>query len=323
MVMSIRISNPGTGAATGVVLYNAVPPQLSHETGRELEYDVGTLEPGKSRELELVLDAAKAGQVSSLLTATCDGAAKAEARAEFEVIAPELQVNVEGPSRRYLERQASYTLSVHNPGTAAAKDISLISYLPEGMKFVEADHLGKYDPEEHAVRWSLEELPPKELGKVKLTAVPVQEGDLKLRVEGTALQGLKAENEQNIAVEGIAAIKFHVADIEDPVEVGGETSYEIRVVNQGSKAARNVRVVAVVPPQMKPLGGSGPSRHTVDGGRVIFDPLSRLAPKADTKFTVRVQTIEPGDLRLRVMVLTDGLREPVTKEESTRVYTDE
>ena len=74
---------------------------------------------------------------------------------------------------------------------------------------------------------------------------------------------------------------------------------------------------------MKPLGGSGPSRYTVEGGRVIFDPLSRLAPKADTKFTVRVQTIEPGDLRLRVMVMTDGLSEPVTKEESTRVYTDE
>ncbi|MCG8585210.1 MAG: DUF11 domain-containing protein, partial [Pirellulales bacterium] len=273
IVMSIRVTNPGTGAASGVVLYNAVPPQLAHATGREIEYDVGTLEPGKSRELELVLDAAKAGQVLSVISARCDGPARAEAKAQFEVIAPELHVAVDGPSRRYLERQASYTLSVHNPGTAAAKDISLVSYLPEGMKFVEADHLGKYDPEEHSVRWSLEELPPKELGKVKLTAIPIQEGDLKLRVEGTAMQGLKAENEQSIAVEGIAAIKFHVADIEDPVEVGGETTYEIHVVNQGSKAARNVRVVAVVPPQMKPLAGDGPSRHAIDGSRVLFDPL--------------------------------------------------
>jgi uncharacterized repeat protein (TIGR01451 family) len=323
VIMSIRISNPGTGAASGVVLYNAIPPQLLHSTGRELEYDIGTLEPGKSRELELVLDAVKAGQVLSLLSARCDGPARAEARAEFEVIAPELQVRVDGPSRRYLERQASYTLSVHNPGTAAAKEISLVSYLPEGMKFVKADHLGKYDPEEHSVRWSLEELPPNELGKVSLTAVPIQEGDLKIRVEGTALQGLKAQNEQNVAVEGIAAIKFHVADVEDPVEVGGETTYEIRIVNQGTKAARDVRVVAVVPPQMKALGGTGPTRHTIDGGRVIFEPLARLAPKADTSFTVRVQAIQPGDLRMRIMVLTDGIRQPVTKEESTRVYTDE
>jgi uncharacterized repeat protein (TIGR01451 family) len=323
VVMAIRISNTGSGAARGIVIHNAVPPQLSHETGRELEYDVGTLEPGKSRELELVLDAAKAGQVSSLLTARCDGPARAEARAEFEVIAPELEVGVDGPSRRYLEREASYTLSVHNPGTATAKDISLVSYLPDGMKFVEADHLGKYDPEEHSVRWSLEELPPKELGTVKMTAVPIQEGDLKLRVEGTALQGLKSEKEQSIAVEGIAAIKFQVADVEDPVEVGGETTYEIRIVNQGSKAARDVRVAAVVPPEMKPLSATGPSRYAIEGSRVVFEPLALLAPKADTSFTVKVQAIQAGDLRLSVLVLTDDSREPVTKEESTRVYADE
>ena len=34
-------------------------------------------------------------------------------------------------------------------------------------------------------------------------------------------------------------------------------------------------------------------------------------------------TLQPGDLRLQVQVATDEIAEPVTKEESTRVYGDE
>jgi hypothetical protein len=48
-----------------------------------------------------------------------------------------------------------------------------------------------------------------------------------------------------------------------------------------------------------------------------------LAPKADTTYRVRVQGLRSGDLRLRVQLLTDEMSTPVTKEESTRVYSDD
>ncbi len=49
------------------------------------------------------------------------------------------------------------------------------------------------------------------------------------------------ERRQTVAdvVDGLAAIMFEVKDLEDPIEVGGETGYEVRVVNQGTKAATN------------------------------------------------------------------------------------
>ena len=65
----------------------------------------------------------------------------------------------------------------------------------------------------------------------------------RLQVEGNAQQGLTDEVKRDVLVEGLAAIMFEVRDSEDPIEVGGETSYEIRVVNQGTKAATNVQVV--------------------------------------------------------------------------------
>jgi uncharacterized repeat protein (TIGR01451 family) len=36
-------------------------------------------------------------------------------------------------------------------------------------------------------------------------------------------------------------------DLDDPVEVGRETVYEIRVVNRGNAACINVQIVATVP----------------------------------------------------------------------------
>jgi hypothetical protein len=54
----------------------------------------------------------------------------------------------------------------------------------------------------------------------------------------------------------------------------------------------------------------------------VFEPLPRLAPKADTTYRIRVQGIQPGDLRLRVELSTDEISQPVNKEESTRVYSD-
>ena len=83
--------------------------------------------------------------------------------------------------------------------------------------------------------------------------------------------------EHPVEVEGIAALLFTVADIADPIEIGGQTTYEIRVVNQGSKTATNVRLAALVPAGMQAISGEGPSRASVDGQRVVFEPLARMA----------------------------------------------
>jgi uncharacterized repeat protein (TIGR01451 family) len=126
-------------------------------------------------------------------------------------------------------------------------------------------------------------------------------------------------------VEGIAAIKFEVVDVTDPIEVGGETIYEVRVVNQGSKAATNVRLAVLLPPQIRAVAGEGPTRHRLDrqGSQVVFEGLPRLAPKADVTYRIRAEGLAPGDLRICAQLLSDEMLTPVTKQESTRVYSDE
>ena len=120
----------------------------------------------------------------------------------------------------------------------------------------------------------------------------------------------------------VAAVNFTVAHLEDPVEVGGQATYEIHIVNQGSKAASRLQVVAVFPNEIKPVSGDGPSKQAVEGQRIAFEPLARLALKADITYRVVGQCLSPGDLRIQVLLQTDDMAKPVIKEEGTRVYKD-
>ena len=326
-VIEIELTNSGSGAATGVYLASNLPQGLEHPAGNSLEFDIGTLEPQQTRKLELTLTATQAGRVRNVISVQGDGQALAEGVWETEIIAPALAIGIEGPKHRYLEKKAKYNVSVGNPGTAPAKEIGLVAYLPSGMKFVEADHFGEFDEQAGTVHWLLEELPPGETGTVSLTALPIEPGNQSLRVEGKASGGLTDQSLQNVVVEGVAAILFQLVDLEDPIEVDSETNYEIRVVNQGSKAATNVRLVALLPQQLQAISAEGPTRHIIDqpadAQRVLFDPLPQLAPKADVTYRVKVRALQAGDARLRVQLLTDDMESPVTKEESTRVYAGE
>jgi uncharacterized repeat protein (TIGR01451 family) len=323
ITMAITVTNPGTGAATGVVIEEDVPEGLSHVAGRELEYEIGTLRPGESKRLELMLTGEKAGAVANTIRVHGDANLAAEHVARLEVIAPQLQVDVSGPKKRFLDRQATYTLSIANPGTAAARDVEMIAYLPKGMKFVDTDSQGQYDPQQHAVYWSLDELPAAKSGAVKLTTLPIEAGEQRLRVEGRAGLNLTAANEQVVQVEAAAELQYSVTDLSDPIEIGSETVYQIRVTNVGSKAATNIRINALLTPDMQALGGAGPTKAVSDAQRVNFEPLARLDPQDEAIFQVQAQALRPGDHIFKVQLSSDEWPTPITREESTRVYQDQ
>jgi hypothetical protein len=135
-------------------------------------------------------------------------------------------------------------------------------------------------------------------------------------------RGLEAKAEAAIHVDGIAALMLEVVDLDDPVEVGAETSYEIRVVNQGTAACTGLQIVATVPNEMATRDAEGPSTYRIQGQQVIFAPLPKLASHADVLYRVKVRGIKPGDVRFKVQMSCDQLQRPVYEEESTHVYGD-
>jgi uncharacterized repeat protein (TIGR01451 family) len=321
--VKIEIRNPGSGDATGVMIFENVPANMKHVAGPALEFEIGTLRAGETRDLDLVLTAEKAGKVTNVLTARAQGNLQVQQQVEFEVIAPALAVAVQGPERRYLERPATYEVSVQNPGTAPAHDVQIVTKLPKGMKFVKANNMGEYDATTHAVYWSLAELPKGEKGTVELTAMPIETGQQTLQVESHAQQGLADKTQRDVLIEGLAAIKFDVHSLQDPVEVNGDTGYEIRVSNQGTKAATNLQIAVELPAGLKLTSAEGETQHRMDQNRIVFEPLQQLAPKADTVYKIHAQATQAGDQRIVVEVKSDDLAQPLRSEQSTRVFGDQ
>ena len=320
--LGVTITNPGSGAATGVVVEEDVPEGLSHVAGNELEYEIGVLRPGETRELELVLKADKPGVLDNTILVRGEGNLTSQHRVQIEVISPQLQVGVSGPKKRFLDRQATYAVTVANPGTAAARDVQLIAYLPKGMKYVSSDSEGQYDAAQHAVLWGLEELPAAKNGTVKLVATPVETGEQRIRIEGKADLGLSVASEQVVNVEAASELVFSISDLNDPIEVGTDTSYEVRVSNKGSRPATNVVLAAGLPGEIKLVSGEGPSRATAKGQQISFEPIARINSGEEVIFHIHAQGLRPGDHLIRVQLSSDEFPTPVTKEESTQVYVD-
>jgi uncharacterized repeat protein (TIGR01451 family) len=320
--LTITVSNPGSGVATGVVLEGFLPENVSHRAGSELEFDVGQLRPGESRTIDLVLGTRGPGVQMARFAARADGGVDAEKTTKLEVTAPTLELAVDMPLRRFLQRPATCSIAMVNAGTAPARAVELAAQLPPGMKFVRANNAGWHDERTHRVLWNLEELPPGETGTVEVVVMPVALGPQKIMAAARSADGLADQVAHVCEVEGLAAVSFEVMDSEDPIEVDGVTEYVVRVGNQGTKPATGVRVTASLLGDLEPVEAQGPAGHRVENRAVVFEPLVKLAPSEEAVFRIRARGRRAGDQRVQVQVVSEDHAAPITKEEITRVYDD-
>ncbi len=194
--------------------------------------------------------------------------------------------------------------------------------LDRGFTFVSTGNEGQYDPSQHVVHWSLAQLPAGGSGSVPLTLLPVEEGEQAITIDARADLGVIAKNERRMMVEGFAELSFAITNPGGPIELGSETSYEIRVKNSGSKPDSNVRVQLQLPPGLELVSTDGDA-GTDGRGLVAFQPKAQLTPGSELAYRVRVRGVAAGTHIVRAVVLSDQATVPVTKEESTLVYADQ
>lgn len=322
LTLAIVLRNDGSGAAHGLYIEADVPEGLVHPAGRELENEVGSLLPGQSRSLNLALHAEQASRVATVVRVRDDAELSLVKEVETEVIAPQIQLDVAGPTLRYLQRQAVYEIQIGNVGTATARNVELVARLPAGMKFVSADKLGQYDAARHEVYWSIDELPVQKSGIVALTVLPTEPGNGVIRVEGFAELAEPQVVEHQVRVASVSELSFTVLDTADPIEVGSDTVYEIELTNRGGKADTNVVVTVVLPNELEAIDAEGPTRGAAQGQQVQFEPIPQLGPGARMLYKITARGRTPSDARIVVQVHSDDTPRPISKEESTRIYSD-
>jgi uncharacterized repeat protein (TIGR01451 family) len=323
VVFDVIVENTGNGPAKDVVIQEEVPELLEYQDGsRELEYEVGTLMPGQSRRVQLGLKAARVGRLRNVMFASAKGGLQAKHETDIEIIAPKLKTSSDGPTTRYIQRQATHTFTVANQGTADATNLRLVARLPSGLRHVSANNRGRYDRNSHSVVWQMRDLTAGGSGNVEIVTTPIEAGDQNIKFEAVADLNQKSEAVQNLNVKHLIDVFFDIDDVVDPIEIGADTRYRIRMINQGTQAAANVQLQIDFPTGLQPTAVDGDLRNQIRGQQILFEPITSLRSGEELNITVQAKGRAAGDHRVVVNMKANGRDTPVSKEETTRVYSD-
>lgn len=336
----IRLNNTGTGPARKLLIQANFSDGLKHPHGELIEAEIQNLGNGQSKTLTIDATAVRSGAQSCSIVVVADANSPESAKAELSVVEPLLTIKQEGPSRCLVRSEPVYEIHLSNPGTAETEPVSVWTTVPNGFEFVSASDNGK-QADDGTVSWKLPTLAAgaNRTLTLKLRSSTAMEGTIRTMAKAgtptassdnglisaghstdTAVKPLEVAAETPVVAEGVPALRFEVIDLEDPVPVGQEAVYEIKVMNQGTGACNNVKVVAELTDGTVAVGASGPTKGRAGNGQVHFDPIPTLGVKGEVTYTVRVRGDKSGDKRFRVRVQSDEIRDPITKEENTRFY---
>jgi uncharacterized repeat protein (TIGR01451 family) len=316
---NVVVSNPGTAVAKNVVVTDQVPEGLATADGKKtIVIPVGDLEPGASKPYTINLKAEKRGRFCNVANAAADNVAKVSAEACTVVKQPGLTITKTGTDKQYVGKVASYAIEVTNPGDVDLKNVVVTDTAPAGTRILSA---AKATVNGNTATWTFPEL---KAGQ-KITGLVVeltssQQGNLCNSASVATAEGLTQKAEACTLWIGHPALLIEVVDTKDPLLIGEMTSYVIRVTNQGSAPDTNVKVVANFPAQITPVTAAGDTATKVQGQSVDTAPYAVLKPQQAITWKIEAKAAQMGDSRLKVLLTSDLLKNPVTEEESTQVY---
>lgn len=318
----VTVSNPGTGVAHNVTLEVTIPEGLEHPKGKRLKMDLGSVNPGEQRSVRLSLTAIAGGSQIVGVIATSGTELRQTANASVAVLAPSLNLAVTGPTVRYVGRDARYSINLVNDGQAVTNNVRTMYVVPKGFEYLYASRGGKFDEATRTVTWFVGSVSPKETIELSLKLKPIELGDFNHVARAVSEHGAVAEAKVATRIEGTASLVLEVLDLDDPVEIGRETAYEVRVRNEGSKEAQNVGLSFELPTGVKLINVKGPTQHISESGLVVFKALPALEPGKTAIFQIHIQGADEGNHRVRARLTSDSIQEPLTVEELTRFYAD-
>jgi len=319
---TITVRNTGVGAARNVRITDELPQGLTRDGEQRIEIEVGTLEAGESREFPVIVKATAAGEFTNIARVTAEGGLSQAAEYTVAVQEPRLEISKNGPTKDFIGAPLDYEITVTNTGNAAARDTVLTESMPRGAEFERATLDGRATGDR--VTWRLGTLNPGESKTVAVRMRVDREGRFTNTAMVTAYCATEARAEVQTMLTGIPGLLIEVIDTEDPVRIGEETTYEIKVTNQGSKAANAIQIKAMLDPNVEFVSATGETSHrAADGEQIVFEPVRALNAGGSATWHVTVRGASTADSRFMVEMTSTELEEPVNEEESTHIYQGE
>lgn len=315
----MRVSNPGTGTAENVVIRAKIPGGLEHKSGDTLQIDVGTLNPGESRQAQLNLSAQRGGTFEIEVRAEAEGGLMQTATAEFSVSEPNLLVAIEGPAQEMTGHSSDYRLQISNSGKVPSVNVRARYRVPEGFEFVSANRGGRFSQKDASVEWFVGTLRPEETSAFQVSLKAIRTGNVTHQAGVVSEHGKVTMCEHSTSVRGIAVLELQVVGAEERLSAGKDCVRRIRISNSGSEVARAVGVSCELPSSLELADVSGPSEYIAENGVLVFRSLPEIAAGSTEVYELRLKCLRPGNHRLRLRVASPSISEPLIGEETISV----
>lgn len=311
--------NVGAVPATQVKLVDTLPDGMKTAAGDStVNLDLGTLAPGQGKEVKLPVMATRSGTFTNVARLSCAEGIAVEAAAVTIVHSATLALDCSAPAQVFAGRPLNVCLTVRNTGDGVENRAVARLPLPPGATLVSATEGGALV--DGAVVWEVASLAGgvtrelcARLSRRELGAV-----DFAPTVQGSC--GPLVSSACATKVAGIAAILLEVVDLEDPVQVGKEVTYEIKVTNQGSATGTNVRMICTLPASQEFVSGAGITAVKAEGRRITMEPLASLEAKGVASWKLVVKAAAEDDARFEVELASDQFEQVIRENESTQQY---
>ncbi|TWU07087.1 Large cysteine-rich periplasmic protein OmcB [Symmachiella macrocystis] len=320
VVFQFKVTNLGTMVAKKVVLRDILPSHFTHPGGKDLEYEIGDLAGGQTRDVQLTLTAAEIGAGVNQAIVTADGDISIKAEAEVKILDQGISISREGPKSRLLRRATSFTNSIRNKAKSPVNDLVVVEQIPEGMKFLKASQGGNFDPQKKTVTWHIQQIAAEESEDVSVMLLPEAPGTKESVIRVFGESGQIGSTTTETAIRGFALLDIKISQADQPVVIGERVSYRIEIQNRGTEAATGVLVSTLLPEEMEMVNIKGPLEHQQTKQQIDFSPIADLAPNQHISVDLLLEAKAPGDTRLHVQVQSDQMKKPLSRETATVIF---
>ncbi len=294
VIYTIQVVSSGPGANTQIKVIDTLPvgmsfvsadAQSTQEAGQVI-FDVGTLDQGNRRTIELVLSADRPGVWVNTATATSAEGASDEDTATVLVVRPVLGVAKTGPESALINTDFSYSITVTNNGDGEATNVTLVDSLPAGLALVRTDPAAAVDGS--TATWNVGDLAPGASATVSLTVEGVEAGEQENVVTASSGGG------STLSPEARATTTILVPDVSlettgrSTLFVGNQAPYTLTATNTGDAPLTGVTITENIPAGLSYVSSDRAGVVSEDMRQVVWD-VGSLEVDASTSVTVTLR----------------------------------
>lgn len=310
VLYKVTVSNPGTGVAENVNVM--LPEALGGERA-----NLGNIEPGHQREIQVELTARHAGTIDLATTATADGDLRQTDSRNITVRRAALEIAMGGPQMKYAGSVGTYQVIVKNTGDAIAQNVVAAMALPGGVDYVSG--IEGVEQVQGGIRWNVGTLSPGAERSFHINCQLNRAGTLNFEIATRGDGDLASTGRVETRVEAIADLVLSVEDPKGPLPTGQDIPYQIRVKNRGSKVARGVKLVMQFSEGIEPTNATG-HQNQMEPGQVRFNPIDQIEPGQEVVLKVLANASQTGTHTFRAQLICEESDSREIAEGTTRFY---